>query len=178
MRRLACRPRAWTRFSPACADSAACRNESLGSDDVTESFRDLTLRISNARREEQRLVELLSRRTGDLADVLAVEREIARVRLDIERMEAEMRATQQRVDLATVTLTVQEQYRADLAIGPLPLLMRFKNAVVDWFRTAAESLVGASLVVLQVAPMLLVWRLILVWPVRWAWRRMRALGQV
>jgi hypothetical protein len=150
------------------------QEESLGSDDVTESFRDLTLRISNARREEQRLVELLTRRTGDLADVLAVEREIARVRLDIERMEGEMRATEQRVDLATVTLTVQEQYRADLAIGPLPLNLRFKNALVDGFRHAAESLVGASLIILQAAPMLLVWSLILVWPVRWIWRRVRA----
>ena len=150
------------------------QEESLGSDDVTESFRDLTLRISNARREEQRLVELLTRRTGDLADVLAVEREIARVRLDIERMEAEMRATEQRVDLATVTLTVQEQYRADLAIGPLPLNLRFKNALVDGFRHAAESLIGASLIVLQAAPMLLVWSLILVWPVRRIWRRVRA----
>ncbi len=150
------------------------QQESLGSDDVTESFRDLTLRTTNARREEQRLVELLSRRTGDLADVLAVERELARVRLDIERMEAEMRATEQRVDLATVTLTVQEQYRADLAIGPLPLNLRFKNALVDGFRHAAESLVAASLIVLQAAPMLLVWSLILVWPVRWIWRRVRA----
>jgi hypothetical protein len=148
------------------------QDESLGSDDVTESFRDLGLRTANARREETRLVELLSRRTGDLADVLAVERELARVRLEIERMEAETRATQQRVDLATVTLTVQEQYRADLALGPLPLPVRFKNAVVDGFRQAAESLVGTALVVLQIAPTLLVWGLILAWPARWAWRRL------
>jgi hypothetical protein len=150
------------------------QEESLGSEDVTESFRDLTLRTANARREEQRLVELLSRRTSDLADVLAVERELARVRLEIERMEAETRATQQRVDLATVTLTVQEQYRADLALGPLPLPTRFKNALVDGSRHAAESLIAAAILLLQIAPMLLVWGLILAWPVRWAWRRVRA----
>ena len=150
------------------------QEESLGSDDVTESFRDLGLRTANARREEQRLVELLSRRTGDLADVLAVERELARVRLEIERMEAETRATRQRVDLATVTLTVQEQYRADLALGPLPLPVRFKNALVDGLRQASESLVGAAIVVLQIAPTLMVWMLILAWPARWVWRRVRA----
>lgn len=150
------------------------QEESLGSDDVTESFRDLGLRTANARREEQRLVELLSRRTGDLADVLAVERELARVRLEIERMEAETRATRQRVDLATVTLIVQEQYRADLALGPLPLPVRFKNALVDGLRQASESLVGAAIVVLQIAPTLIVWILILAWPARWFWRRVRA----
>ena len=150
------------------------QDESLGSDDVTESFRDLGLRTANARREEQRLVELLSRRAGDLADVLAVERELARVRLEIERMDAETRATRQRVDLATVALTVQEQYRADLALGPLPLPVRFKNALVDGLRQASESLVGAAIVVLQIAPTLMVWMLILAWPARWAWRRVRA----
>ncbi|HYN08813.1 MAG TPA: DUF4349 domain-containing protein, partial [Vicinamibacterales bacterium] len=138
------------------------------------SFRDFGMRTANARREEQRLVELLSRRTGDLADVLAVERELARVRLDIERMEAETRATEQRVDLATVTLTVQEQYRADLAIGPLPLPVRFKNALVDGFRHAVESLVVAALIALQVAPLLIVWGLVFAWPARWIWRRVRA----
>ncbi len=150
------------------------QEESLGSDDVTEAFRDLTLRTANARREEQRLVELLTRRTGDLADVLAVERELARVRLEIERMEAETRATQQRVDLATVSVTVNEQYRADLAIGALPLPVRFKNALVDGSRNALESLVSAALVVLQVAPMFMLWGLILAWPVRLVWRWMRA----
>jgi hypothetical protein len=147
------------------------QEESLGSDDVTESFRDLGLRTANARREEQRLVELLTRRTGDLSDVLAVERELARVRLDIERMEAETRATRQRVDFAKVTLTVQEQYRADLAIGRLPLNLRFKNAIVDGLRGAMESLLATALFVLQVAPVIIVWGLLLFFPARWAWRR-------
>jgi hypothetical protein len=147
------------------------QEESLGSDDVTESFRDLGLRTANARREEQRLVELLTRRTGDLSDVLAVERELARVRLDIERMEAETRATRQRVDFARVTLTVQEQYRADLAIGRLPLNLRFKNAIVDGLRGAMESLLATALFVLQVAPVIIVWGLLLFFPARWAWRR-------
>jgi hypothetical protein len=150
------------------------QDESLGTDDVTESFRDLGLRTANARREEQRLVELLAKHTGDLADVLAVERELARVRLDIERMDAETRATQQRVDLATIELTVSEQYRADLVISALPLSVQLKNALVDGSRNAAESLVAAVLFVLQVAPSLILWSLPLVWPARWGWRRLQA----
>jgi anti-sigma factor RsiW len=152
------------------------QDESLGTDDVTESFRDLGLRTANARREEQRLVELLSRRTGDLADVLAVERELARVRLEIERMEAETRATQQRVDLATIELTVSEQYRADLAISEVPLSVQLKNALVDGSREAGKSLMNAMLFALQVAPTLMLWTLILFLPARSAWRRLRVAG--
>ena len=74
----------------------------------------------------------------------------------------------------TVTLAVQEQYRADLALGPLPLPVRFKNALVDGLRHASESLVGVTIVMLQMAPTLIVWGLILALPVRWVWRRGRA----
>ena len=131
------------------------------------------MRTANARREEQRLVGLLSQRTGDLADVLAVERELARVRLEIERMEAETCATQQRVDLATIDLTVSEQYRADLAISELPLSLQLKNALVDRSREAGKSLMNTMLFALQVAPTLMLWTLILCLPARSAWRRLR-----
>ena len=40
---------------------------------------DLTARAANVERLERRLIDLLARRTGKLEDVLAVERELARV---------------------------------------------------------------------------------------------------
>ena len=54
-------------------------------EDVGEEFVDLSARVANARRLEARLIELLATRTGKLSDVLTVERELARVRADIER---------------------------------------------------------------------------------------------
>src|SRR5690349_9360256 len=52
----------------------------VGAEDVSEEFVDLTARTANARRMEERLLELLATRTGKLQDVLSVERELARVR--------------------------------------------------------------------------------------------------
>ena len=57
------------------------------SEDVGEEFVDVRARVANARRLEDRLVGLLATRTGKLPDVLAVERELSRVREDIERYE-------------------------------------------------------------------------------------------
>jgi len=56
----------------------------------------LEARLANARNTERRLTELLKERTGKLSDVLAVENEHARVRGEIERMEAEKRTCQTR----------------------------------------------------------------------------------
>ena len=71
-------------------------------EDVGEEFVDVTARVTNARRLEERLITLLSTRTGKLDDVLHVERELARVREEIERYEGRLRYLGSRV--ATRTL--------------------------------------------------------------------------
>lgn len=76
--------------------------------DVGEEYVDLTARLANAQRLETRLVELLATRTGKLEDVLAVERELARVREEIERSEGRRRYLRTRVAMSTLTVRVHE----------------------------------------------------------------------
>ena len=63
--------------------------DTQGSQDVSDQMVDLDARLANARATEQRLAEILKNRTGKLSDVLEVERELSRVRLEIERIDAE-----------------------------------------------------------------------------------------
>jgi Domain of unknown function (DUF4349)/Putative zinc-finger len=151
------------------------KNESLATDDVTDSYRDLTIRIRNARVEEQRLVELLKSRTGTVKDVLDVEREIARVRSQAERMAAEAETTRNRAAFSLVTVEVDETYRAELtpASGDLPVLTRLRNAFIDGVLAAEQSMVGVALGVAQFGPTLIAWSLLLVLPAWWTVRWLR-----
>jgi hypothetical protein len=76
--------------------------------DVGEEFVDVTARVNNARRLEDRLITLLSNRTGKLDEVLRVERELARVREEIERYEGRLRYLGSRIATSTLTITVHE----------------------------------------------------------------------
>ena len=76
--------------------------------DVGEEFVDVTARVTNSRRLEERLISLLANRTGKLDDVLRVERELARVREEIERYEGRLRYLSARVAMSTLTITVHE----------------------------------------------------------------------
>ena len=76
--------------------------------DVGEEFVDVTARVTNARRLEERLITLLANRTGKLDEVLRVERELARVREEIERYEGRLRYLSSRVAMSTLTITVHE----------------------------------------------------------------------
>lgn len=99
--------------------------------DVGEEFVDLTARVENARRLEARLVALLAQRTGKLEDVLAVERELARVREEIERYEGRLRYLSSRVATSTVVATVHEKMPV---IAGQPGTNIFVNAFVNMWR--------------------------------------------
>ncbi|HWC72921.1 MAG TPA: DUF4349 domain-containing protein [Gemmatimonadales bacterium] len=78
--------------------------------DVGEEFVDVTARMENAKRLEQRLIQLLATRTGKLKDVLAVEESLARVREEIERHEGRIRYLQAHTAMSTLSVTVHEPF--------------------------------------------------------------------
>lgn len=96
--------------------------------DVGEEFVDVSARMENARRMEARLVELLASRTGSLSDVLTVERELARVREEIERYQGRLRYLRTRVSVSTLTVTLHEPYSVGDYVGPNPIVQAFRQA--------------------------------------------------
>jgi hypothetical protein len=77
--------------------------------DVTEEFVDLEAQISNKKRLEERIVELLKDKSGAIKDVIEVERELGRVRGEIEQMEGRLRYLGNRTELTTITITAREE---------------------------------------------------------------------
>jgi hypothetical protein len=148
-------------------------SESRTGEEVTQQYVDLEARLSNARNTERRLTDLLRQRTGKLTDVLAVEKEIGRVREEIERMEAERKNLMNRVDFATLNLTVAEDYKAQLRIAPDSTLSRFRNSAIEGYKSMIDGLISLALVVLSYGPSLLLWGGLLFFPLRFLWRKWR-----
>ena len=152
-------------------------NESQSGQEVTQEHADLVARLKNSRETEQRLRTILEERTGKVVEVLQVEQEIARVRGDIERMEAEQKALEHRVDFATVDLQLTEEYKAQLNPPAASVSTRIRNALVAGYRNASEMVLGIVLFFAESGPTLLIWLVIIVLPGIFVWRRYRrALG--
>ena len=109
----------------------------VAAEDVSEEFVDLTARVANGRRLEDRLVELLRTRTGKLQDVLSVERELARVREEIERMEGRMRFLKTSAQLSTLSVNLYE---------PVPLVASHpgRSVIAEAFKTAWRNFMGVA----------------------------------
>jgi hypothetical protein len=145
-------------------------DEAQSGEDVTERVVDVTARLANARNTEKRLTDLLQKRTGDLADVLAAEREIARVREEIERLDAQRQALGRRVSYAELNLEIREEPRATLNLGPRPVPGRFRDALVTGVTEATDTALGLMLLVIRILPSLLLWGAVFFWPLRAALR--------
>lgn len=103
--------------------------------DVGEEYVDLAARNANARRLEERLLALLATRTGKLEDVLAVERELARVRQEIDVQEGRLRYLRSRVAVSTLTVTLHE---------PHPLVGDYPGSspIAEAFREMWRNFIG------------------------------------
>jgi Domain of unknown function (DUF4349)/Putative zinc-finger len=85
------------------------KNQTLGTEDVTKAYFDTDARLKNARVMEQRLIDMLNTKTGKVSDLLQVEKELSRVREEIEKMQGELKYWDSQVQFATVTISLAEK---------------------------------------------------------------------
>jgi anti-sigma factor RsiW len=85
------------------------KNQTLGTEDVTKAYFDTDARLKNARVMEQRLIDMLKTKTGKVSDLLQVEKELARVREEIEKVQGELKYWDSQVQFATVTISLAEK---------------------------------------------------------------------
>src|SRR5437016_9608095 len=147
--------------------------ELLKGDEVSQQYVDLQARLTNARNTEQRLTDLLRERTGRLSDVLEVEEQIDMVRQRIEQMDAEKKNLANQVSFATLTLKMMEDYKAHVQMVPPSTSTRIRNALVEGYETVVAGLIAIVLFLASWGPSLLLWAVILFFPVRGLWRRVR-----
>ena len=147
--------------------------ESQNGEEVTEQHADLVARIKNDRETELRLQDILGTRTGKVKDVLEVEQEIARVRGEIEQMEAQQKNLEHRVDFATIELKLAEEYKAQLRTPVPSALIQLRNAAISGFRNAFGSVLALVLFLAESGPSLLLWLTLVGIPAWRLWRRYR-----
>lgn len=92
-------------------------DKQITSEDVTEEFVDTRSRAKNLKSTENRLLEHLSK-TGKLSDTLLIEKELTRVRQEIEQLEGRLRFLGHRISYSTIDLTLSERARVQPITPP------------------------------------------------------------
>jgi Domain of unknown function (DUF4349) len=83
------------------------QSENIKAEDVSEEYYDIQARLQNAKRLEARLLDMVQKNTGKLADLVLLEEKIGEVRENIEQMEGRIRNMDRLISLATLSLNVK-----------------------------------------------------------------------
>ena len=142
-------------------------------EEVTDQYVDVEARLKSAKTTEQRLIELQATRTGRLSDVLDVERELERVRGEIEQMQGESAVLVHRVQYASVDVTIHEEYREGLQTGAPSKGTLIWNAVVDGFHNLEGGVISLLVFLLAFGPSILFWVALFAVPAWLIWRKRR-----
>jgi hypothetical protein len=130
--------------------------ERQGSEEVNEQSENLGIRLRNSHVTEDRLNDILRMRTDKVDDVLEVEKEMARVREEIEQMEAEQKGLNNRVAFASIELNLTEEYQSQLKGGRSLVWLQMRNAFVDGYSGVADSFVSVLVFIFSVGPSLVI----------------------
>ncbi len=82
-------------------------DKNISAQDVTEQHVDLKLRLKNARALMAKFTALLAR-AEKIADILAIEKEMARVQTQIEQLEGKLNALSNRIAYSTISVRFTE----------------------------------------------------------------------
>jgi Domain of unknown function (DUF4349) len=117
--------------------------ESTEASEITADYTDTAARLASAKTLEKRLLQLVAEGRGRIEDVLSVERELARVRGDIEALEAKIRQWDNLVAMATVAVELTTK-RPELPTPPPPPPPTFGDRVDGAFHDSIDSVRAAG----------------------------------
>lgn len=145
--------------------------ESQSNEEVSAQYVDLQARLRVAQATERRLIELLGVRTGRLEDVLDAERELARVRGEIESMQGQSALLAHQVTYASVQVELDEEYHEKLHSDSTGT--KLWNAGITGLQDLKDGVVGVLIFALNYGLVILFWLGIIALPTWLVWRRFR-----
>ncbi|ADL13393.1 DUF4349 domain-containing protein [Acetohalobium arabaticum] len=131
-------------------DLGKLKDERFTGRDVTREYIDLKARLSNFKAQEERYLELLDQ-AKDVEDILKIEKELNRVRTEIEQLEGQLKYYDNRVDLATINVQI---------VQPSPIIGS-NWQIINSFKDAVRGFVKSINLIIILIGALLPWLLFL-----------------
>ena len=141
--------------------------QKISSDDVTSAYFDTQAHLKSLTIQEERLIELL-KKTGELKDIIIVEKELTSVRYEIEGLTGNLKKWDNLIDFCTLNIELSEVYK--IKENPVS----FGGKIINGFTSSIKSLIDFGkdfVVVLSIAIPYLVILAIVLLIVRYVYKR-------
>lgn len=133
--------------------------ESTSGQDVTEQYADLKAQLTNSQAEEQSFLKILAQ-AQKIDDVLAVTREVSRVRGEIEQLQGSIKYLESQTDMSVISVSLTEDVNITVVDSwrPLQVAKEAVNSLVKEIQGFVDFIIRLLIVGL---PLLLLWVVLL-----------------
>ncbi len=145
-------------FSEVKKVASLVLRESTSGQDVTEQYTDLQAQLKNSQAEEQSFTRILDQ-AQKIDDVLAVTRELARVRGEIEQLQGQIKYLASQTDMSTITVSLSEDQNITISSSwrPWQVVKDSANSLLKGLQGFVNFVIRFLIVML---PLLLIWAII------------------
>jgi len=148
-------------------------SESVSGEDITNQYTDLSSRLRNLESAEEQLANIMDRATKT-EDVLRVYNQLVSVREQIEVIKGQMQYFEQSAALSSIDISITaDQANRTLQIGNWEPVGVAKDAIEALFSTLQWLGNAAIWMLIYILPV----GLIVGFPLRWGWRKLKAARQ-
>jgi len=133
--------------------------KNINSNDVTEEYTDIMIRLKTKKEVRDRYVDILRTKAKTVKDILDAEDKIRRIQEEIESMEGRMKYLNDRVDYSTVVVNIYQ--RVEGKVRSDIYSKSFFTKVKESFVRGGELFVGIILFLINIWPLILI--LFLLW---------------
>ncbi len=133
-------------------------SETTSGQDVTSDYIDLQARLKNKQAEEESIAAILDRDTNKIDDVLQVTMQLARVRGEIEQLQAQVKYLDNQTDMSTINVSFSEDAqvgKADTTWRPSQEVKNAVNALIVAGQRMISFLISFIIAVLPILIILL-----------------------
>lgn len=127
-------------------------SQTSSQDDVTQQHVDMKARLKNLQAEESRLRTFFLK-AKKVSEMLAIEQELARVRGEIESMQAQITYLERQAAMATLTVSLRQP---GALVSPAAGGWGFSEAIRDGIRAAATVTRGLITMLLAFSPLIII----------------------
>ncbi|MFO0799317.1 MAG: DUF4349 domain-containing protein [Gemmataceae bacterium] len=119
--------------------------DKVDSDDLTDEFVDIQIRVKHLKAEEENLLKLLTERARSVEESLAIRRQMLPIREQIEKAEGRQKYIEARAAFSTVTLKLREEANyVPPTADPPPTPPTFGDRVAATFGSSWSLLVAVG----------------------------------
>jgi len=132
------------------------KNKNISNNDITDQLFDLKIRIENAKATEARFLQILDKAVN-ISDILQIEKELNRIRTDIEILEGHINNLNNRVTYSSLTINVSKTIEDPLLPGMdfLESIRQGLNAMV----ILIQFIIASFIVLIPFIAILIIYRI-------------------